>query len=196
MSGPRWNEVSAALTAVAPICAQYDHFINHRNPRTSSGAYENIKTTIGVESIFQSVRPMGTTRTGSRLRDILKPYLTQLKRSLELQARVETVSVKPLNIIVITDGVPTDDVEDPIVACAKKLDAWEAISSQVGIQFFQIGSEPDAAEDLQELDDALSERHRVRDMVDTVPWDGETLTDDKILKVTLGSVVRRLDRKR
>jgi hypothetical protein len=52
---------------------------------------------------------------------------------------------------------------------------------------------------LQELNDALSGEHDIRDMVDTVPWsgeDGHTLTADGILKVVLGSVNKKLDRRR
>ena len=99
----------------------------------------------------------------------------------------------------ITDGVPSDDVESVIVQAAKKLDAWSAEPWQVGIQFFQVGREPEAAEDLRDLDDALSSEHGIRDMVDTVPWtgdDGQILTGDGVMKVVLGAVNRKLDRRR
>lgn len=106
--------------------------------------------------------------------------------------------VKPLNIIVITDGVPSDDVEAVVVSTAGKLDQYQAEPWQVGIQFFQVGNEPEAAEDLRELDDAMTERKGVRDIVDTVPWrDGnkEGLNATGILKVVLGSVHRKYDRR-
>ena len=137
---------------------------------------------------------MGGTPTGSRLNGILKPYLRRVE-----QSGVE--AVKPLNIIVITDGVPSDDVETVIINAAKKLDKWDAPGWQVGIQFFQVGNEEGAAAALKELDDDLAEigGEEVRDMVDTVPWRGDHgvgLNADGILKVVLGAVHRKLDRKR
>ena len=123
---------------------------------------------------------------------MLKPYLR------ELQAKGPD-TVKPLNIIVITDGVPSDDVESVILNAAKKLEQQDAPAWQVGIQFFQVGNENGAAEALKELDDGLVEMGCARDIVDTVPWigkQGEQLNAEGILKVTLGAVNRRLDRKR
>ena len=206
MAGRSWRETQAALSAVAPICTTHDadgidiYFLNHRNTMAGSnlGGYTNITTAAAVSNIFQTVRPLGGTPTGTRLNQILKPYLAEVENSIEREAHGHDATVKPLNIIVITDGVPSDDVESVIVNAAKKLDAFGAEPWQVGIQFFQVGREPEAAEDLRDLDDALSGAHGVRDMVDTVPWtgdDGQTLTADLLLKICLGSVIRRLDRK-
>lgn len=206
MAGRSWRETSAALRAIAPICTSHDangidiYFLNHRNAHAgdSLGGYENITTPEAVENIFRIVRPLGGTPTGTRLNQILKPYLSELEKSLQRGGSNNADAIKPVNIIVITDGVPSDDVESVIVNAAKKLDAMSAEPWQVGIQFFQVGQEPEAAEDLRELDDALSEQHGVRDMVDTVPWtgeDGQVLKDNDLLKVVLGSVNRRLDRR-
>lgn len=52
-----------------------------------------------------------------------------------------------------------------------------------------------AREALQELDDGLAAAHNVRDMVDTVPYRGEELTSALIVKVLLGGINRRLDRR-
>ena len=208
MAGRSWRETSAALAAITPICTAYDadgidiYFLNHRNTLATNnlGGYTNITRTAAVENIFNTVRPLGGTPTGTRLHQILKPYLSQLENALEQQAHGhEGATVKPLNIIVITDGVPSDDVESVIVQAAKKLDAWGAEPWQVGIQFFQVGREPEAAEDLRDLDDALGSDHGIRDMVDTVPWtgdDGQILTGDGVMKVVLGAVNRKLDRRR
>lgn len=207
MAGRSWRETGAALSAITPICTGHDadgidiYFLNHRNPLASSslGGYTNVTTTAGVQAIFSSVRPLGGTPTGTRLNQILKPYLAEVAESMERQAHGHEASVKPLNIIIITDGVPSDDIESVIVGAARKLDSYGAEPWQVGIQFFQVGREPEAAEDLRDLDDALSGAHNIRDMVDTVPWsgdDGEVLTADGILKVVLGSVIKKLDRRR
>lgn len=206
MAGRSWRETSAALEAITPICTEYDsdgidiYFLNHRNPGESDGGYTGVTSPAAVREIFHNVRPWGGTPTGTRLNNILKPYLTRVQAMTESRPTNtdQNTFVKPLNIIVITDGVPSDDVESVVVSTAGKLDRYQAEPWQVGIQFFQVGNEPEAAEDLQELDDALTERKGVRDIVDTVPWrDGnrEGLTSTGILKVVLGSVHRKYDRR-
>ena len=115
----------------------------------------------------------------------------------EIAAKGDPEKVRPMNIIVITDGVPSDDVGSVIIDAAKKLFKWEAPAWQVGIQFFQVGRESGAAEALKELDDDLANEKDVRDMVDTVSWhtmkNGLSAAD--MLKVTLGAVNRKLDRR-
>lgn len=75
--------------------------------------------------------------------------------------------------------------------------------SQVEIQFFQIGEDQKARNELKRLDSKLKGEHRIRDMVDTVSWDqwdpndpkvGSSLSADGILKVLLGAVNRKLDK--
>ena len=194
MAGRSWRETATALKSITPICTAHDadgidvYFLNEKD----SSEYKNITRAADVDSIFNSVRPRGGTPTGSRLNNILKPYLASL-------ASKGPDAVKPLNIIVITDGVPSDDVESVIISAARKLEKFDAPAWQIGIQFFQVGEERGAAEALRELDDGLTDMGAGRDIVDTVPWTGETgtgLNAEGILKVVLGAVNRRLDRKR
>lgn len=56
-------------------------------------------------------------------------------------------------------------------------------------------NDPRAKEALRQLDDELED---VRDIVDTVTWEGGQvgkLSGDQMLKLCLGAVVKRLDRK-
>ena len=189
MQGSRWKEVSDTLTSITPICTARDadgidiHFLNHK------GIYTYVNDVYAVECIFNRVVPGGSTPTGTCLYNILHPYVQALQRQ-------ETK--KPLNIIVITDGAATDDPESVIFDAAKKLDAIQAPPWQVGIQFFQVGDDREAAEVLRELDDALVDLGCKRDMVDTVPNNrlGASLSADMILKTVLGGVNRRFDRKK
>lgn len=104
--------------------------------------------------------------------------------------------VRPVNIIVITDGVFTDDAESVIMGVARKLDSVDAIAWQVGIQFFQVGDDESARLYLQELDDFLGGRQDgMRDIVDTVSWGQGGLCGEGILKAVLGAVNKRLDRR-
>lgn len=210
MAGRSWRETKEALRSITPVCASHDsdgidlYFLNHKSQQLadakagkSAGGYRGLRDATAVEGLFGSVRPSGGTPTGTRLQHILKPYLQLLEKN-----RDAVENVKPINIICITDGAASDDVEGVLLAAAKKLDRLEAPPYQVGVQFFQVGNEQGAREALQELDDGLGElvEGGVRDMVDTVAWsetdrNSRTLTSESILKVVLGSVVRRLDRR-
>lgn len=225
-------EVSLALKSITPICVTHDpdgidiYFLNQPDQER----FKRIKNVREVERIFEEVRPGGGTRTGARLMDILGGYVRKIedqqRRRRQRQrhtaanaltgdagertlgnspfeaAGSEDEFPRPLNIIVITDGIPSDDPESVIIHAARKLDALDAPPWQVGIQFFQVGEEQGAADALRDLDDGLVERGGgIRDMVDTVPWSGgrgardRELSAERILKVVLGGVNRRLDRK-
>jgi uncharacterized protein YegL len=193
MAGRSWRETQEALETITPICTAHDedgidiYFLNHPD----SSLYKKVTSPGTIIEIFQTVRPSGATPTGQRLHKILKPYIQRYERDDK---------TKPINIIVITDGEPSDDVESTIIQTAKKLDKLDAPAWQVGIQFFQVGREPGAREHLKQLDDGLAELAKdehLRDIVDTVPFsgaEGEKLTAAGILKVVMGAVHRRLDR--
>jgi hypothetical protein len=191
-----------------------------RRSKLDAGGYHNIKTAQRVNEIFTSVRPSGGTGVGGRLHDILDPY-TKLVEAKETERRAQRdasgsgflakpvdpeaiKSVKPINIITITDGVFTDDAESIIIKTAQMLDgpSCRAIPWQVGIQFFQIGNDEMARQYLEELDEDLGSRCNnlhMRDIVDTVSWRnraGRRLEGDGILKTVLGAVHKRLDRKK
>lgn len=107
--------------------------------------------------------------------------------------------VKPVNIIVITDGEFTDNAESVIKMVARDLDqpGLRALPWQVGIQFFQIGNDANVRRYLQLLDDELGRDERMRDIVDTVPWrgrKGQMLDAEGILKCVLGAVNKKYDR--
>ena len=198
MAGRSWRETSLAIASIAPICTAHDkdgidiYFLN----APDSPKYQNITRANEVQRIFETVRPGGGTPTGTKLNAILKPYLKECEAK-----KSDLDAVKPLNIIVITDGVPSDDPESVIITYAKKLEKLDAPPWQVGIQFFQVGEEAGAAEALTELDDGIEERCGGRDIVDTVPWKSQNgghagLNAEGILKVVLGGVTKRLDRKR
>ncbi|KAL5049559.1 hypothetical protein BDW71DRAFT_204270 [Aspergillus fruticulosus] len=211
MRGKRWHEAEDAIAAIAPICTHYDadgidiYFLNHRNHSRfgsgsgNAGGYKNVTDASGVREIFKSVCPSGATPVGTRLHQILTPYLRDLKR---LTTQDRESELKPLNIIVITDGVFTDDAESVIVSAARQLDDpnIQAVPWQVGIQFFQVGDDQQAKEFLQTLDDELVRRRSyedIRDIVDTVPWKGDrgtVLNADGILKCVLGAVNKRYDK--
>ncbi|KAK3298008.1 uncharacterized protein B0H64DRAFT_393614 [Chaetomium fimeti] len=213
MAGRSWREVKEVISGIAPVCTSHDangidvYFLNARDTSYGSSrggdnpaqGFRNITTPKQVEDLFKRVRPQGATPTGTRINAILKPYLREYERAAARTGNPDDCGVKPVNMIVITDGVPTDDPEAVIINLARKLDNLDAPPHQLGIQFFQVGNDAEATKALKELDDGLAEQGGgVRDMVDTVTWagSGHSLSADAILKVVLGAVVKRLDRRR
>ncbi|ATY66749.1 von Willebrand type A [Cordyceps militaris] len=199
----RWDEVGDAIRQIARVCTRYDadgidmYFLNHRSaspapPGRASGGYYNVGTAEQVTEIFEIVWPCGMTPTGARLQDILGPHLDLCERAGGGEMP------KPVNVIVFTDGIPTDDPAGILSSVVHRLDHVKAPVAQVGVQFFQVGRDKGARRALMSLDDDLRSRSTGRDIVDAVTWDsvlGERngLTGSGVLKVVLGSVSKRLD---
>lgn len=59
----------------------------------------------------------------------------------------------------------------------------------------QIGEDTRATRYLKQLDDALQTTHDVRDMVDTTPYTGGVLSAESLIKILLGGISRRVDRR-
>ncbi|RYP76837.1 hypothetical protein DL771_001573 [Monosporascus sp. 5C6A] len=210
----RWEEARTALAFILPVCVDHDkdgvdiYFLNHKNasrrvdganakgPSAGTG-YRHVKSAEAVMDIFNGTEPNGQTPTGERLDQILQTYLAHFEEQVKLNG-VDDHGVKPVNIIVITDGCPNSQkvLEGVIVEAAERLQKQDALPYQVGIQFFQVGSNPNAAEFLARLDKKIRGEYQLdRDMVDTVPFNPRTggLTDKLILKTVLGAVVKTLD---
>ncbi|RYP84671.1 hypothetical protein DL769_001105 [Monosporascus sp. CRB-8-3] len=210
----RWEEARTALAFILPVCVDHDkdgvdiYFLNHKNtnrrvdgadhkgPSAGTG-YRHVKSAEAVMDIFNGTEPNGQTPTGERLGQILQTYLTYFENQVQRNG-VDGHGVKPVNIIAITDGCPNsrEVLEGVIVEAAERLQKQDALLYQVGIQFFQVGNNPIAAEFLTRLDKTIREEHQLdRDMVDTVPFNPGTggLTDKLILKTVLGAVVKTLD---
>ncbi|CAK9781991.1 unnamed protein product [Cutaneotrichosporon oleaginosum] len=218
MAGPRWEQAQKAVMGVVQQAVRYSRngidcfFMN------SKRVGKDLRVPADVEDLFAGLQPRGATPTGLRIEAILREYMSRLERSVATGDE----EVPSMNLIVVTDGAfarplvgrlrslaadpsldrtllmdsaPTDDPESVLVSIAKRLDRGDFPLSQVGVQLLQIGDDADAREALQELDDGLAAAHGVRDMVDTVPYRGEELTSDLIVKVLLGGINRRLDRR-
>ncbi|KAH7930625.1 hypothetical protein BV22DRAFT_1000161 [Leucogyrophana mollusca] len=198
MEGPLWEEAKNALSSLAEIAATYDrdgidvHFLNDQ--RSGQG----LKDSAAVKKLFENVSPRGATPIGQALENLILPYLRKLEKAKKRYDKGDTFAlqqIKPVNFIVITDGAPTDEPEEVIVAAAKRLDVHNAPLTQLGIQFVQIGNSKKAAAYLQELDDSLGSTRGVRDIVDTTPYFGTQLTAEMLIKILLGGINRRVDRK-
>ncbi|PWW74286.1 hypothetical protein C7212DRAFT_353420 [Tuber magnatum] len=208
MAGEYWDQLGQALETIATIATKYDsdgidiHFLN--SPQYDR---KHVTSPTAVRDLFDSVQPAGITPTGACLDRILREYLdnyadakaayTPSSTSPGPHPTVYASLPKPLNILVLTDGEPTDDPGYVIVTAARNLDKLNAPLHQIGIQFVQIGNEEGAREALEELDDAIEEIYGIRDMVDFTPFveaPGTGVSREMILKALLGAVNRRYDR--
>jgi len=95
-----------------------------------------------------SLFPIGVTPTGAKLDAVLTRIIDKLEDAVDTPAYG---LIKPMDIIVLTDGVPTDDPATVLQAAARKLDEGLHHPNAVGIQFVQIGNEEGADVALQDL---------------------------------------------
>ncbi|KAI5468147.1 hypothetical protein BGZ63DRAFT_419781 [Mariannaea sp. PMI_226] len=210
---PYWEDVKILMESIAPICAKHDtdgidlYFVNHRPggllaklPGVQSirkSGYTHIGGFVGnmlltskgkqVGAIFDEVKPAGKCNMGARLGGLLKWYCDKFQSGEEKAA---------LNIVVLTAGQFDDDVKAPLINAARMLDESKAPMHQAGVQMFRLGG-PNIARQktLQHLDDELHKEAGTRDIVDTVAWNGhgQAMSNEELLKVVLGAVVKKLD---
>ncbi|PLW13441.1 hypothetical protein PCASD_20527 [Puccinia coronata f. sp. avenae] len=184
-----WDETRDALIGVVEKAVQYDSdgidlfFFN--DPQTAL----NCNSADRVRQVFRNVLPRRSTPTAASIKRILDPYLTYLH-----QSKNGGPMVKPMNLIILTDGEPDrgQDPEQVIVEIGRYLDSQRFPLNQLGISFVQIGSDPDATRHLIALDDDLKAKHRIRDFVDCTPYQN-VITADFILKALIGGVNRKID---
>jgi len=156
----RWDDAIEATTMIMNIGTVYDddgvdvHFLNHKH------SY-NIKKGEIVTDKLKNIGPRGATPIGARLVTIFNEFLQKLKTQKE---------VKPINVIVITDGEPTD--KDLVKKCIGDL-ARILIKmgydpkNMCGIQFFQVGDDMASTKYLESLDDELHKEQNIPDIVDS-----------------------------
>ncbi|KAG8779682.1 hypothetical protein FRC12_023950 [Ceratobasidium sp. 428] len=197
MAGSLWREAGKALEGVARVAAQYDddgidlHFLNCRESMLGVTSEQQVR------ELFTRLQPRGQTPTGARLDSLLRPYISSIEQAFQDTGSTDpsVTGIKPINFIVITDGAPTDEPEDVIVAAARRLDQGNFPLSQLGVQFVQIGNDPEAKAALEELDDDLSGKYGIRDIVDTTPYTQGGLSGETLIKILLGGINKRVDKR-
>jgi len=189
--GNLWEQAREALAGIVDIANQYGskgadiHFMH------SDDYAPNMQVKSEVIGLFNRVLPEGDdTPTGAKLGQVIDHYLPLVEH--------ERSTHEPITILVITDGLPTDqaDLERVIVDAAHRLDRHHVKQDMFGIQFVQIGTDPAAAELLHSLDNHLVNRYKIRDMVDSTPYDPAqgAFDTEYMLKILLGGLHQDLDR--
>ncbi len=157
-SKSRWSAAQESTEAIANRVCEFDadgitlHVFND-----SITSYENVKAD-AVTRIFNENEPFG----GTTLAPVLeKQFADYLKRKAAGQTKANGEM-----LLVVTDGAPSDQqaVSRAIINFANKLENGDG---EYGIQFFQIGQDPQATTFLKSLDDDLTKQGAKWDIVDT-----------------------------
>jgi hypothetical protein len=167
----RWDVLTQSMQYIGNIAAEYDpdgvdiHFLisTHLN-KTNIGSGQEVLNLLTQVDLEQGV---GGTYFETVLAEILGPYVARYKDYFEKTKRRERADkVRPLNVIVLTDGKADDarSTKRIIIRIGKQLDEMNAPDTQIGLQFLQVGDDKDAAKWLKSLDNDLEEAHDVRDV--------------------------------
>jgi len=161
------------------------HFLNKKE------ADKKVKNLADLQRLRKKVRNPGRN-TYTPIGDVLDTLLLQYGRKTgDCPGRL---GVKKRVFLVITDGAPTDAPQDTIIRAANFFHQGRFPLDQVGIQFIQVGNDPNATKYLEELDEDLAKDENIRDMVDTIKSNGNDLEGDALIKALTGGFNRRQDR--
>ncbi|TFK69784.1 FabD/lysophospholipase-like protein [Pluteus cervinus] len=180
MKGAYWEETRDALLDIAEHALAYGTntidivFLNNKT------AALRIQGSGKIVEIFTTVAPRGRTPTGNALERVLTPHIDHLNRLVGTEGYSK---IEPLDIIVLTDGVPSDDPKGVLVKAVNTLKDQGHHPNAVGIQMVQIGNDADAAPALKKL-----MGQDVGSIVDTVPYNGELLTPSRLERILLGGL--------
>jgi len=192
MQGERWTEAKNALDGLANyvIDKGWDsdgidlRFLNSTN-RFAFSDINGVQDKGKVAAVIGAISPSGGTPTGARTQTILGEHIDKLNATKGTPGYGQ---IKPLDLICITDGEPTDDpaheLGKMLIEAGNKIKAGPHHPNSLGVQFVQIGSDAKATEALAKLVQADT-----GNIVDTVPYTGPgSISPDKLERILLGGV--------
>jgi len=168
----RWNQEKEWAKVIAQKCETYDSDgIDVILFDSAITHYTNV-TSAKVDEIFRTQEPGSTTNLTDALKKALQPFLNRRKEASSgffgIGKRPFTIDfsikVKPMIIIVLTDGEPDDKFG--VIEVIKKTTECIQGRDEVGITFVQVGQNSDASRFLQKLDDDLTSEGAKFDIVD------------------------------
>jgi len=175
----RWQEAEEATVAVANKCAESDDDgITVVLFNRAVVMHENVTDgTSQVARIFRESEPMGGTDTALMLKKVLTNYTANRTRK----------GVKPIILIVVTDGEP-DSQEEVVKAIVEATRVIER-DDEIGISFLQVGNDRNATRFLTMLDDDLVSKYGAKfDIVDTKTFDEIESSGMTIAEVLIASL--------
>lgn len=175
----KWELVKAILDYSTEVATRYDsdgidiHFFNNL-----AANMDNVRDPMMARQIHNNIVLKGSTPLLDQLSSHLDHYL------LEYEEHRRDMNFKKYNLIILTDGEPDPEEEDPgdvsdqedarkysgvyrlirkkIVETARELDSFRAQPNQVAIQFCQIGNEDGVHDFFQYLDDNLKAKWKLK----------------------------------
>jgi len=180
----RWDEISAAIGTLATKVYKYNrrgidiHFLNQRPP-----AGLGLKTKSKTKKLFQDTTLYyGHPAIGTRLNDLVDQYAREsCTVGRRKRGRV---------ILVVSDGMPSDDLESVLVNIPKRLDQLGRHRSQLRIRVIQVGNDCMVTQFLQGLGEDLVVKHKITDLASIELCAGDPLTITKLEDVLLKSLTQ------
>ncbi|KIL62595.1 hypothetical protein M378DRAFT_758443 [Amanita muscaria Koide BX008] len=185
MKGKRWTEARDALATIAQKA--YELKVNTMNMcfLNNETYVRGLKGKKKLISLFNKVKPKGKTPLGIRLRKVFDEHLDRIDSAVR-EGPEKYSKILPLDIIVLTDGVPTDKGEDkPAKVVSKTVERLKGSHyhpNTMNVQIVQIANEKKAEKVLRKL--VVGDNGRI---VDTVPYAG-IVDSKKLRKILLGGV--------
>ncbi|KAM6501932.1 hypothetical protein JOM56_001909 [Amanita muscaria] len=188
MEGARWSETRDALATISEKAFELNvdtvslRFLNDasyvRGLKASEGRND-------LTSLFDTMRPRGLTPLGRALKAVFNEHLDRIDSAV-LEGEESYSKILPLDIIVLTDGMPTDQGADEpakvIARAVEQLNDSHYHPNTMGVQIVQIANEKRAKMVLRDL--VVGDNGRI---VDTVPYAG-IVNSEKLLRILLGGV--------
>lgn len=150
----RWQHAQETTEAIARQCAEFDSdgidvVVFAGSPKEYKGV-----TPDKVKQIFTENSPSGSTDTAAALKLVFDGY----------NARKAAGTAKPMIVVCVTDGEPTDQkaVDRVITEHANSMSE----DGETGVTFVQIGKDPAARAFLEHLDNDLQGLGAKFDIVD------------------------------
>jgi len=177
----RWDEVSKVMGKLATKVYKHNkkgidvHFLNQQ-PRAGLG----LKTKSKTKKLFEETTLYYGQPIGTRLNDLFNQYV---RGSCTLESEK-----RKLVILVVSDGMPSDDLESVLVNIPRRLDELEWSKSQLRIQLVQVGNDRTATQFLRRLGENLIAKHNITDLAGVELCDGNPLTIARLEGVLLKSI--------
>ncbi|KAH7099455.1 hypothetical protein BKA62DRAFT_709650 [Auriculariales sp. MPI-PUGE-AT-0066] len=189
-----WKEIQESLLGLCEEAAKFDEngiSVQFFNDPTK---LRNTKNVHDVKNAFSKVKPMGTANVGKKLKELMDEHNSASGAAQKISQKA-LYDVKPLSIVVLTDGEFTEEPHEIISQIRRALQVTKTIHSpqdinrRIGIQFVQVGQDSAARDALNGLDNALPAEE---DMIDTVRWN-KGLNTETLYKILLGSIYDTID---
>ena len=157
VTGNKWEITKKVMAEIVGIIVQHNSDgveVQFLNSYLEPPKGKNLRSAEDVMTLCKDLKIYGPSPIADKLDEVLNEYCYKFETNRR---------IKGLNLIVLTDKKPSgnQDVEAVVVKFARKLEGKSVPLLKVGIQFVQIGNDPEAAAYFKPLDDTLKARHKL-----------------------------------